>query len=67
MMTLQPILPAPAEPARTATGGNEVALLAAANSAYHHAGYPARPCDYCGANYTGPAVYCSLACARADA
>jgi hypothetical protein len=29
--------------------------------------YPKRECDRCGAQYRGPAVYCSLACAIADA
>lgn len=29
--------------------------------------YPSRECDFCGENYTGPAVYCSLGCALEDA
>lgn len=28
---------------------------------------PERACDYCGSAYRGPAVYCSLTCAQADA
>lgn len=29
--------------------------------------YPERPCDHCAKLYRGPAVYCSLECAVADA
>ena len=29
--------------------------------------FPERPCDQCGTPYAGPSVYCSLACADADA
>jgi hypothetical protein len=29
--------------------------------------FAARPCDRCGRLYRGPAVYCSLVCAQADA
>jgi ribosomal protein S27AE len=29
--------------------------------------FPERPCDRCGKPYRGPAVYCSLTCALADA
>lgn len=35
--------------------------------AYHDPRYPPRRCDACGREYTGPAVYCSLACAESDA
>ena len=34
---------------------------------YHNGGYAERACDHCGALYQGPAMYCSLACATADA
>lgn len=36
-------------------------------SAYTDAAYQPRPCDRCGKTYQRPAVYCSLACAIADA
>lgn len=35
--------------------------------AYRDAAREARACDRCGATYSGPAVYCSLRCAQADA
>lgn len=35
--------------------------------AYRDDTYPERPCDHCGKLYRGPAVYCSLECAVADA
>lgn len=34
---------------------------------YVNARFPERPCDKCGKPYRGPAVYCSLTCALADA
>lgn len=36
---------------------------------YHDPAYPPRKCDRdgCGATYTGPSLYCSLACALFDA
>lgn len=34
---------------------------------YEDVSYPARECDHCGKTYRGPAVYCSLECALADA
>jgi len=34
---------------------------------YDDARFTPRPCDRCGKTYRGPAVYCSLACAQADA
>ena len=34
---------------------------------YTDAGFPERRCDYCHRPYRGPAVYCSYACAVADA
>lgn len=38
-----------------------------AQAAYRDDTYPERACDRCGATYQGPAVYCSLKCAVADA
>lgn len=34
---------------------------------YHDESYPERACDRCGEPYQGPAVYCSIQCAVADA
>ncbi len=39
----------------------------AAVEAYADPAYPPRPCDHCGRSYQGPAVYCSISCALADA
>jgi Family of unknown function (DUF6166) len=36
-------------------------------AAYSDPSCPERACDYCGKPYRGPAVYCSLECATADA
>ena len=48
--------------------GREAArILTAARVAYHDPSCPPRDCDRCGRSYTGPAVYCSLTCALADA
>lgn len=38
-----------------------------ARAAYRDDTFPGRCCDYCGQSYRGPAVYCSLECALADA
>jgi hypothetical protein len=38
-----------------------------AEAAYFDESYPERLCDYCGKPYRGPAVYCALRCAIADA
>lgn len=38
-----------------------------AAAAYRDASHPARACDHCRRLYRGPAVYCSLRCALADA
>jgi RNase P subunit RPR2 len=35
------------------------------DSRYRVDGYPERKCDQCGTPYSGPAVFCSLACAVA--
>ena len=35
--------------------------------AYRDDSFPERDCDHCGKPYKGPAVYCSLHCAMADA
>jgi DNA-binding transcriptional ArsR family regulator len=40
---------------------------AIAEAAYYDNSYRARDCDRCGKSYQGPAVYCSLVCAVADA
>lgn len=37
------------------------------DASYHDPTCPPRNCDKCGKVYTGPAVYCSLECAVADA
>jgi hypothetical protein len=34
---------------------------------YYDPKFAARDCDHCGKSYQGPAVYCSLVCALADA
>ena len=36
-------------------------------ASYHDDSYPERNCDYCQRPYRGPAVYCRLECALADA
>lgn len=38
-----------------------------ARASYRDDRYPSRLCDFCGNEYRGPAVYCSLECAMADA
>jgi hypothetical protein len=38
-----------------------------AKRAYRDDSFPERECDHCGKTYQGPAVYCSLECAMADA
>jgi len=38
-----------------------------AEEAYRDHRFPERLCDHCGKPYRGPAVYCSLECAIADA
>jgi hypothetical protein len=38
-----------------------------ARAAYRDDSYQERSCDRCGVIYRGPAVYCSLTCAIADA
>ena len=38
-----------------------------AETDYRNESYAERACDRCGGLYHGPAVYCSLACAVADA
>jgi len=38
-----------------------------AGNPYHDPACPVRPCDHCGAAYTGPALYCSMLCAISDA
>jgi hypothetical protein len=52
-------------------GGRQVLWRArplnAAREAYLDERYPERTCDACGKMYRGPAVYCSIECAQADA
>jgi hypothetical protein len=36
-------------------------------AAYRDSSFNERECDHCGERYRGPAVYCSLTCALADA
>jgi hypothetical protein len=43
------------------------ASKAIAPDAYVDNAFPERPCDRCGKPYRGPALYCSLTCALADA
>ena len=43
------------------------AMRSAARASYRDDGFAERPCDHCGKPYRGPAVYCSLECAIADA
>jgi hypothetical protein len=38
-----------------------------ARASYIDASYPTRFCDHCSRPYCGPALYCSLECAVADA
>ena len=42
-------------------------LEVARDAAYDDAHFSERKCDRCGKPYRGPAVYCSFACAEADA
>ena len=41
--------------------------IADAAQTYHDDSRPERACHHCGKPYRGPAVYCSLQCAIADA
>jgi hypothetical protein len=50
-----------------ADGSMDQGTTAFARAAYRDDSFPARLCDRCGTPYRGPAVYCSLACAVADA
>jgi hypothetical protein len=56
-------------PAMIATPQDERWRLARerARSAYRDDRYEERACDHCAKLYRGPAVYCSLECALADA
>lgn len=46
---------------------DEAASRVRAEAAYQDDSFEPRICDRCGREYRGPAVYCSLACALADA
>ena len=67
-----PLLPAPLLSARERARWRTIpvprpAAGARARAAYRDPAYPWRACDGCGRPYRGPAVYCSLDCAVADA
>jgi hypothetical protein len=42
-------------------------VFPAPEEAYRDDAFDERLCDHCGKSYRGPAVYCSLECAVADA
>lgn len=44
-----------------------IASCCDAAGSYQDGSFPERECDRCGKPYRGPAVYCSLECAVADA
>jgi hypothetical protein len=46
---------------------HRIARRATPADLYRNDLYPPRECDHCGKSYCGPAVYCSQACAEADA
>jgi hypothetical protein len=54
-------------PCLTCNGSGFVPQETAAKLAYRDDKFPERACDHCGKPYRGPAVYCSLECAVADA
>lgn len=45
----------------------EIHAIVRARAMYHDDTQPERGCDHCAKTYRGPAVYCSLRCALADA
>lgn len=47
--------------------GSGIASCCDAAGSYADPAFSERMCDRCGKRYRGPAVYCSLACAIADA
>jgi hypothetical protein len=53
--------------ARAAAEVSRAAAAQKARSAYRDDSFAERACDRCGRRYRGPAVYCSLECAVADA
>jgi hypothetical protein len=53
--------------ARAAAEVSRAAAAQKARSAYRDDSFAERTCDRCGRSYRGPAVYCSLECAVADA
>jgi hypothetical protein len=55
------------DPARGLLYASPAGIVSIAEAAYHNDRFPARGCDFCGKTYNGPAVYCSLSCALADA
>jgi hypothetical protein len=48
-------------------GSGDASYCESADDAYRDVRLEERVCDRCGKPYRGPAVYCSLACALADA
>lgn len=53
--------------AENTTEPGDTTFAAAAEAAYSDPSFPERECDHCGQLYQGPAIYCSLGCALADA
>lgn len=45
----------------------DISFAEAAKRAYHDTSFRERRCDYCNEFYQGPAIYCCLRCALADA
>jgi hypothetical protein len=52
-------------PARAPAGWDR--RIAKVRALYYDNTQPERECEHCGIPYRGPAVYCSLECAQADA
>jgi hypothetical protein len=46
---------------------SEISAAVRALAAYRDPSQPERACDHCGQSYRGPALYCCLRCAVADA
>lgn len=49
------------------TDARVIEIVARARASYNDTRWPVRACDRCEKDYQGPAVYCSLDCALADA
>jgi len=48
------------------TAGSSVRQFPPISASYRDDTFEPRKCDYCGEQYRGPAVYCSLECATDD-